>query len=86
MSAPSIGAADSLLDAAGWTRGVDGRRTRGGKPLTFTLLTVGTGDNAVEQLPFTITLDLTSTKNLENVADTLIAHGRKRWCVRVRKA
>jgi peptide/nickel transport system substrate-binding protein len=50
VSAPSIGAADSLLDAAGWTRGVDGRRTRGGKPLTFTLLTVGTGDNAVEQL------------------------------------
>lgn len=42
--------ADSLLDAAGWTKVPDGRRTRDGKPLTFTLLTVGSGDNAVEQL------------------------------------
>jgi peptide/nickel transport system substrate-binding protein len=47
---PSSNAADSLLDAAGWTRGADGRRVRSGKPLTFTLLTVGSGDNAVEQL------------------------------------
>lgn len=44
------GAADSLLDAAGWLRGADGRRQRAGKPLAFTLLTVGSGDNAVEQL------------------------------------
>ncbi|MDF2771556.1 MAG: ABC-type transporter, periplasmic subunit [Geminicoccaceae bacterium] len=42
--------ADSLLDAAGWKRGADGRRMRGGRPLAFTLLTVGSGDNAVEQL------------------------------------
>jgi peptide/nickel transport system substrate-binding protein len=42
--------ADSLLDAAGWVRGADGRRTRAGAPLTFTLLTVGTADNALEQL------------------------------------
>jgi peptide/nickel transport system substrate-binding protein len=42
--------ADSLLDAAGWTRASDGRRVRGGKQLGFTLLTVGSGDNAVEQL------------------------------------
>jgi len=42
--------ADSLFDAAGWTRGADGRRMRGGRPLTFTLMTVGSGDNAVEQL------------------------------------
>jgi peptide/nickel transport system substrate-binding protein len=48
--APSVGAADSLLDAAGWRRAADGRRTRGEKPLAFTLLTVGSGDNAVEQL------------------------------------
>jgi peptide/nickel transport system substrate-binding protein len=47
---PSSNAADSLLDAAGWTRGADGRRVRSGKPLAFTLLTVGSGDNAVEQL------------------------------------
>jgi peptide/nickel transport system substrate-binding protein len=47
---PSATAADSLLDAAGWTRGADGRRTKGGTPLAFTLLTVGSGDNAVEQL------------------------------------
>jgi peptide/nickel transport system substrate-binding protein len=42
--------ADSLLDAAGWTRASDGRRVRGGKQLGFTLLTVGSGDNAVEPL------------------------------------
>jgi peptide/nickel transport system substrate-binding protein len=46
----SVRAADSLLDAAGWSRASDGRRMRGGKPLSFTLLTVGSGDNAVEQL------------------------------------
>ena len=48
-------AADSLLDAAGWRRGAggdatSGARTRNGKPLTFELLTVGSGDQAVEQL------------------------------------
>ena len=43
-------AADSLLDAAGWRRGADGARTRGGKPLAVELLTVGSGDQAVEQL------------------------------------
>ena len=42
--------ADSLLDAAGWPRGRDGVRARGGKPLAVELLTVGSGDNAVEQL------------------------------------
>ena len=41
--------ADSLLDAAGWRRGADGWRTRG-RALEFELLTVGSGDNAVEQL------------------------------------
>jgi peptide/nickel transport system substrate-binding protein len=43
-------AADSLLDAAGWRRGADGARTRDGRPLTVELLTVGSGDQAVEQL------------------------------------
>lgn len=39
----------ALLDSAGWRR--DGEwRTRGGTPLRFTLRTVGSGDNAVEQL------------------------------------
>ncbi|HUX32972.1 MAG TPA: peptide ABC transporter substrate-binding protein [Gemmatimonadaceae bacterium] len=42
--------ADSLLDAAGWVRGADGRRRRDGRPFTFELLTVGTADNALEQL------------------------------------
>jgi len=45
--------ADSLLDAAGWRRGANatsGARTRGGRPLEFDLLTVGSGDNALEQL------------------------------------
>ena len=42
--------ADSLLDAAGWRRGADGMRVRGGRRLSVELLTVGTGDNVVEQL------------------------------------
>ena len=45
---PSV--ADSLFDAAGWRRGPDGLRAREGKPLELTLLTVGSGDNSVEQL------------------------------------
>jgi ABC-type transport system substrate-binding protein len=43
-------AADSLLDAAGWPRGAGGVRRRGGRALTMELLTVGSGDNVVEQL------------------------------------
>jgi peptide/nickel transport system substrate-binding protein len=43
--------ADVLFDAAGWTRRTPGApRTRNGQPLTLTLLTVGSGDMAVEQL------------------------------------
>jgi peptide/nickel transport system substrate-binding protein len=43
--------ADSLLDAAGWRRGVGGGRWRvRERPLVVELLTVGSGDNAVEQL------------------------------------
>jgi peptide/nickel transport system substrate-binding protein len=43
--------ADSLLDHAGWRRGSrDGIRSRDGKPFTLELLTVGTADNAIEQL------------------------------------
>lgn len=42
--------ADSLLDAAGWRRGSDGARRKNGRPLAFDLLTVGSGDNAIEQL------------------------------------
>lgn len=42
--------ADSLLDAAGWRPTSAGGRARDGIPLAFTLLTVGSGDNAVEQL------------------------------------
>src|SRR5688572_1865534 len=49
-SVPAAHAADSLLDAAGWTRGPNGQRVKAGKPLAFALLTVGSGDNAVEQL------------------------------------
>jgi peptide/nickel transport system substrate-binding protein len=50
QSKPSPAAADSLLDAAGWRRGSDGIRARDGKPLAFELLTVGSADNAIEQL------------------------------------
>jgi peptide/nickel transport system substrate-binding protein len=47
-AAPAI--ADSLLDAAGWRRDRSGARRRAGRPLAMELLTVGSGDNAVEQL------------------------------------
>jgi peptide/nickel transport system substrate-binding protein len=42
--------ADSLLDAAGWRRAGDGRRVRAGRAFDVELLTVGSGDNAIEQL------------------------------------
>lgn len=42
--------ADSLLDAAGWRRGANGVREREGRPLRIELLTVGSGDMALEQL------------------------------------
>lgn len=42
--------ADRLLDAAGWRRTAGGTRARQGIELAIELLTVGTGDNAVEQL------------------------------------
>jgi ABC-type transport system substrate-binding protein len=42
--------ADSLLDAAGWTRTGPAFRSRAGVPLVITMLTVGAGDNPVEQL------------------------------------
>jgi peptide/nickel transport system substrate-binding protein len=42
--------ADSLLAAAGWVRTGDGIRRRAGMSLTIPMLTVGTGDNPVEQL------------------------------------
>ncbi len=45
-----VDAADSLFDAAGWRRGAGGARERGGRRLSFELLTVGSGDNALEQL------------------------------------
>lgn len=46
----SFPSADSLLDAAGWRVGADGRRMRNGSVLGFTLLTIASGDNAIEQL------------------------------------
>jgi peptide/nickel transport system substrate-binding protein len=42
--------ADSLLDAAGWARGAGGTRQRDGRQLRLELLTVGSADNAIEQL------------------------------------
>ncbi|MBY0492025.1 MAG: peptide ABC transporter substrate-binding protein [Gemmatimonadaceae bacterium] len=42
--------ADSLLDAAGWLRGPDGVRVRDGRRLSLELLTVGSGEMAIEQL------------------------------------
>ncbi len=45
-----VSRADSLFDAAGWRRGAGGARQRDGRRLAFELLTVGSGDNALEQL------------------------------------
>ncbi len=42
--------AGALLNSLGWRRGPDGMRSRGGRPLAFTLTTVGTADNMLEQL------------------------------------
>ncbi len=42
--------AERLLDAAGWARGADGMRARDGRALQFELLTVGSGDLALEQM------------------------------------
>jgi peptide/nickel transport system substrate-binding protein len=47
---PSPAQADSLLDAAGWQSSPGGPRRRGTERLGFTLLSVGSGDNAIEQL------------------------------------
>lgn len=46
---PTATQADSLLDAAGW-RSSGATRERDGQRLRFTLLTVGSSDNAIEQL------------------------------------
>ena len=42
--------AERLLDELGWRRASDEIRSRNGENLEFTLLTVGTGDNALEQM------------------------------------
>jgi len=42
--------AAGLLDSAGWRRGDDGVRVRGDRRLAFDLLTVGSGDLALEQM------------------------------------
>lgn len=42
--------ADKLLDEAGWKRTANNVRERNGKPLQVELLTVGSGDMAIEQL------------------------------------
>jgi peptide/nickel transport system substrate-binding protein len=43
-------AARALLDSLGWRPGADGVRRRGGRALGFTILTVGTSDNSLEQM------------------------------------
>lgn len=43
-------AAAALLDSLGWRTGADGVRRRGSEALAFTLLTVGSSDNVLEQL------------------------------------
>ncbi|HVO35333.1 MAG TPA: peptide ABC transporter substrate-binding protein [Gemmatimonadales bacterium] len=43
-------AARALLDSLGWRAGADGVRRRGGRALAFTILTVGSSDNSLEQM------------------------------------
>ncbi len=43
-------AARALLDSLGWRAGPDGVRRRDGRPLAFTILTVGSADNSLEQM------------------------------------
>ncbi len=43
-------AARALLDSLGWREGADGVRRRGGAELAFSLMTVGSSDNVLEQL------------------------------------
>jgi len=43
-------AARALLDSLGWRAGPDGLRRRGGRALAFTILTVGSSDNSLEQM------------------------------------
>lgn len=43
-------AAAALLDSLGWTAGRNGWRARGDRPLAFTVLTVGSADNSLEQM------------------------------------
>jgi peptide/nickel transport system substrate-binding protein len=50
VAAPDSARADSLLSAAGWPRTATGIRRRAGRALTLELLTVGSSDNAAEQL------------------------------------
>lgn len=45
-----VDAAEALLEAVGWRRGDDGVRQREGRRLSFRLLTVGSADNALEQM------------------------------------
>lgn len=74
-------AAASLLEALGWRRGPDGIRARAGRRLAFTLLTVGTSDNVLEQL---IQADLAAVgvavriRQLELGAFLATAHGPAR--------
>jgi peptide/nickel transport system substrate-binding protein len=49
-TAQNAAAADSLFDAAGFTRDARGTRRRGDRAFELDLLTVGSGDNALEQL------------------------------------
>jgi peptide/nickel transport system substrate-binding protein len=47
---PEPDSARALLDSAGWRVGADDARERGGQPLAFDLLTVGSGDLVLEQM------------------------------------
>lgn len=73
--------ARALLDSLGWRVGAGGIRARAGRPLAFTLLTVGASDNSLEQM---IQADLRAVgaevriRQLELGAFLAAAQGRER--------
>jgi peptide/nickel transport system substrate-binding protein len=75
------GAASDALDELGWRRGADGIRVRGGRRLEFELLTVGTADNALEQMIQAQLRELgviVGIRQLELATFLAVAQGRER--------
>jgi peptide/nickel transport system substrate-binding protein len=76
-----VAEAERLLDEMGWVLGGDGVRRRGGRDLSFTLLTVGSADNALEQMiqaQFRTVGVHVGIRQLELTTFLAVAQGRER--------